>query len=373
MIRVGARGIFRLPPARLQPRLYRHSIHLAARRLVNEGDASLRSRMEARVACLSPYDEATVQALFKGRHQVHVTLVPPPPAPAQVIAACAEADLVIADRRHKHRVDREVLQNMRRCRLIQQAAVGFDSIDHRTAAKLGIPVANAAGYNKDSVADWTVMAMIALLRQSFSLDRRLRAGHWNADDLMRDAKTMGHELGAMTVGIIGMGNVGAAVAHRVFAFGARILFADILPRSAEGATQVSLDRLLTESDIVCVHAPLDVDTRALIGSSEIARMKEGAYLINAARGPIVDEASLTDALQSGHLAGAGLDVFEVEPLPQDSPLRKMESVVLSPHRAGATLEADARLLEVVGANLLRVLDGLPPLNVVNRLTGANIP
>ena len=133
-----------------------------------------------------------------------MALVPPPPAQAEVMAACVDADLVIADRRHKHRVDRDVLQSMRRCRLIQQAAVGFDSIDHRAAAELGIPVANAAGYNKDSVADWTVMAMIALLRHSFSLDRQLRAGHWNADDQMRGEETMGHELGAMTVGIIGI-------------------------------------------------------------------------------------------------------------------------------------------------------------------------
>jgi len=326
----------------------------------------------ARVACLSPYDEATVRALFKGRHEVQVALVPPPPAQAEVMAACVDADLVIADRRHKHRVDRDVLQNMRRCRLIQQAAVGFDSIDHRAAAELGIPVANAAGYNKDSVADWTVMAMIALLRHSFSLDRQLRAGHWNADDQMRGEETMGHELGAMTVGIIGMGNVGSAVARRVLAFGAKILFADTLQRSCEGARQVGLDSLLEESDIVCVHAPLDVDTTALIGASEIARMKKGAYLINAARGPIVDEASLTDALQSGHLAGAGLDVFEVEPLPTNSPLRKIENVILAPHRGGATVEAEQRLLEVVGDNLVRVLDGRPPLNVVNGLSVAAI-
>jgi D-3-phosphoglycerate dehydrogenase / 2-oxoglutarate reductase len=328
--------------------------------------------MMARVACLSPYDEATVRALFKGRHQVEVTLVPPPPAQAEVKAACADADLVIADRRHKHRIDRDVLQNMRRCRLIQQAAVGFDSIDHRAAAERGIPVANAAGYNTDSVADWTVMAMIALLRHSFSLDRQLRAGRWTADDQMRDEETMGHELGAMTVGIIGMGNVGSAVARRVLAFGAKILFADTLQRSLDGGRQVGLDTLLEDSDIVCVHVPLDVDTRALIGASEIARMKKGAYLINAARGPIVDEASLTDALQSGHLRGAGLDVFEVEPLPTDSPLRKLENVILAPHRGGATIEADQRLLQVVGDNLVRVLDGLPPLNVVNGLDAATI-
>src|SRR5487761_1041751 len=120
--------------------------------------------MLARVACLSPYDERTVRAMFKDRHEVDVVLVPDPPAQPAVVAACADAHVVIADRRHKHRIDRAVLERMRNCMLIQQAAVGFDSIDHRAAAERGIPVANAAGYNKGSVADWTVMAMIALLR-----------------------------------------------------------------------------------------------------------------------------------------------------------------------------------------------------------------
>src|SRR6266581_9139666 len=205
--------------------------------------------MQARVACLSPYDESTVRAMFAGRHRVEVVLVPPPPAQSEVAAACAHAGLVIADRRHKHQIDRQILERMDRCLLIQQAAVGFDSIDHRAAADLGIPVANAAGYNKDSVADWTVMAMIALIRHSFSLDRQLRAGHWNADDQMRGDDTMGHELGAMTIGIIGMGNVGSSVARRVLAFGAKTLFADTLRRSFEGARQVELERLLEESDI----------------------------------------------------------------------------------------------------------------------------
>src|SRR5437868_3108956 len=163
--------------------------------------------MQARVACLSPFDEATVRAMLKGHHRIEVVLVPPPPAQPAVAAACADADVVIADRRHKHLLDRTVLQEMHRCLLIQQAAVGFDSIDHRAAAEFGIPVANAAGYNKDSVADWTVMAMIALIRRSFWLDRQLREGHWNVDELMRGADTTGHELSAMTVGIVGLGHV----------------------------------------------------------------------------------------------------------------------------------------------------------------------
>jgi D-3-phosphoglycerate dehydrogenase len=326
--------------------------------------------MVARIACLSPYDEGTVRAMFSGRHQVEVIAVPPPPDKPAVKSACAEADLVIADKRHRHRIDREVLQGMRRCLLIQQAAVGFDSIDHRAAAEYGIPVANAAGYNRDAVADWTVMAMIALLRRSFWLDRQLRAGRWDEGDLMRGEDTMGHELGAMTVGIIGLGNVGSAVARRVAAFGARVVFADAVPRAMEGANQVDLETLLEQSDVVCVHAPLDVETKALLGANELARMKAGAYLINASRGPVIDEKALIEALRSARLAAAALDVFEIEPLPFDSPLRSLENVILSPHRGGATVEAEARLLDVVGDNLLRVLDGEPPINVVNGLTAA---
>ena len=320
--------------------------------------------MLARVACLSPYDEGTVRAMFKGRHQIEVLLVPDPPAQAAVLAACAGAHLVIADRRHKHLVDRAVLEQMRQCRLIQQAAVGFDTIDHRAAAELGIPVANAAGYNKEAVADWTVMAMLALVRNSFWGDRQLRAGRWGPDDRMRN-EMIGRDLGAMTVGIIGLGNVGSAVARRLGAFGSRIVFTDVDRKELAGAEQVDLETLLRRSDVICVHTPLDVDTKALIDAQALARMKPGSFLVNAARGPIVDEQALVEALETRHLAGAALDVFEIEPLPPDSPLRALENVVLAPHVGGATIEADARLDEMVGENLLRVLDGLPPFNVVN--------
>jgi len=320
--------------------------------------------MNARVACLSPFDEATVRAMFRGRHQVDVVLVPPPPAQSAVLAACTGADLVIGDQRHKHRVDRTVLERMRGCKLLQMPSVGFDTVDHRAAAELGIPVANAAGYNKDAVADWTVMAMIALLRHSFHGDRAMRAGRWRPDDPVRK-EMLGRELGAVTVGIIGLGNVGSSVARRLTAFGTRILFTDVVARDFTGAERVALDTLLKESDLICIHTPLDVDTGALIGASELAKMKRGAFLINAARGPIVDEKALIEALGSGHLAGAGLDVYEVDPLPVDSPLRTIENVVLAPHAGGATVEADARLLEVVGDNLRRVLEGHAPLNVVN--------
>ena len=325
-------------------------------------DASLSVEMTALVACLSPYSEESVRALFKGRHAVEVVVAPEPPDQEAVLNLTHAAHLVIGDRRHKHRVDRRVLENMRNCQLIQQPAVGFDSIDHRAAAEYGIPVSNAAGYNREAVADWTVMAMLNLLRQGARGDRLMRTGWWGRTEVM------GRQLGSVTVGIVGLGNVGGTVARRLTGFGSRVLYTDPDPtREFTGAERVELDELLATADVVCIHTPLDVDTRGLIGSAQLAAMKPGAILINAARGPIVDEAALVEALSSGTLAGAGLDVFTVEPLAADSPLRRFENVFISPHSAAATEEADARLLEVVGENLLRALDGEAPVNVVNQV------
>lgn len=318
--------------------------------------------MSFRVASLSPYPKDVVRDLFRGAHDVEVVLVPTPPARDAVREAVAEADLVLGDKHHKHQLDRPTLAAMRRCRLIQQPAVGFDVIDHRAAAELGIPVANAAGYNRDAVADWVIMAILNLLRQGAFADRHMRGGDWPV------SKMQGRELGALTVGIVGLGNVGNAVAARLRAFGSRILFTDLVPRSLPGATVATMEELLAEADVVTLHVPLDHDTRGLIGDAQFQRMKPGAILVNASRGPVVDEAALVRALDAGGLGGAGLDVFQVEPLAADSPLRSFENVFLTPHSAGLTSEAESRVLEVCGANMRRVLDGMDPFNVVNGVT-----
>lgn len=303
-----------------------------------------------------------MRALLGSSYEVEVVTVPPAPAVDAVRDAVRDADFVLADKRHRHRLDRSALAEMTRCRLIQQPAVGFDAIDHRAAAELGIPVANCAGYNRDAVADWTIMAILNLLRGGALADRRMRRGEWQRPDLL------GHELGAMTVGIVGLGNTGYAVATRLRAFGSRLLFCDIVYRSLPGSSALELDELLDQADVVTVHVPLDQDTRHLIGERELRRMRPGSILVNASRGPVVDEAALVRALESGHLGGAGLDVYDVEPLAPDSPLRALDNVFLTPHIAGLTEEAEARLLEVCGANLRRVLDGLEPFNVVNGVT-----
>ena len=285
--------------------------------------------------------------------------VPDPPAPEAVLRECSLAELVIADKRHAHRLPREVLHRMTRCLLIQMPAVGYDVIDDTAAAEFGIAVANAAGYNRDAVADWTVMAILNLIRRGSWGDRRVREGGWPKPEMM------GRELGALRVGIVGLGNVGSAVATRLLAFGSRVMYADVVEKGFAGVERVSLEDLLELADVVCLHVPLNEETHHLIEAEALSRMPKGAILVNASRGPVVDEKALIPALESGHLGGAALDVFEQEPTPTNNPLRRMENVFLSPHVGGATLEAEARVLEVVRNNLVRVLDGEEPSNVVN--------
>jgi phosphoglycerate dehydrogenase-like enzyme len=316
--------------------------------------------MTPTIACLSPFSDEQVRELA-GTEDVAVLLVPDPPAPDAVREAVPVADIVIGDMRHQHRLDRDTLAVMRRCRLIQQPAVGFDVIDHRAAAEFGIPLANAAGFNADTVADWTLMGMLTVVRQGALADREMRAGGW------RPAGLRARDMRALTVGIVGMGNIGRQVAARLAGFGSRVVYHDVIEHAVPGCERVAFDELLERSDIVTLHVPLDGASRALIGRAELARMRPGAILCNASRGPIVDEAALVEALASGHLGGAALDVFEVEPPAADSPLRSMDNVFLSPHVAGGSEQARANLLEQTAANIRRVLAGQQPVNVVNGL------
>ena len=312
-----------------------------------------------RLVSLTSYSEADVRELLGPRARIEIELSPVPPVPPEQLRKLVSlADLVIADVRQKHLLTREVLSAMDGCRLIQMPAVGFESIDHLAAAEFGIPVANAAGFNRDAVADWTVMAIVLLLRRAAWADRRMRGGDWPKPLQCAEVRDL-------TVGIIGLGNTGSGVARRLRPFGAKIVFSDVMVRSFPGARQVPVEELLRMADVVSVHAPLDVSTRALINAATLASMRPGAILINASRGAMVDESALVDALRSGHLGGAGLDVYAVEPLAADSPLRQMENVFLSPHVAGTTDQSLRRVYAMTGANLRRVVAGRAPKHVVN--------
>jgi phosphoglycerate dehydrogenase-like enzyme len=311
------------------------------------------------VTCLSPYSEHQVRVLA-GTEDVEVRLVPDPPAPDAVRVAVVGADVIIGDQRAKHLLDRDTLAQVGPCRLIQQPAVGFDSIDTDAAAEFGIPVANAGAYNAETVADWVLMAILNLLRNGSQRDQEMHAGSWSRQF------ERSRELPAMTVGIVGMGNIGRAVARRLHGFGSKVIYYDpVAADTITDAEAVPLETLIEGSDIITVHAPLTPSTRHLINSDRLRRMRPDALIINASRGPLVDQDGLVAALRNGTIGGAALDVFESEPLAGDSPLRSMPNVFLTPHIAGDSIESRRRLMQTVADNVQRVLRGLQPQYVVN--------
>lgn len=309
------------------------------------------------IACFSSYTADLVRTMA-GRDDVEV-LLPDTGAGQECVAdLVADADVVIGDAARRYWLDAPAVSAMRRCRLIEQPSVGYNTVDVDAATAQGIPVANTPGYNADTVADWVLMAILLVLRDGLAADAVMRRGGWRPWSDCR-------ELGALTVGVVGMGNIGSAVARRVHGFGSTLLYTSRRARDVVPAQRVELTELLQRSDIVTLHVPQTTETTGMIGADELAMMREGSILVNASRGPVVDEAALIDALRRGRPAHAALDVFHTEPLPAGSPLRAMDNVYLSPHIAANSAQARDRVHRMVAANLQAVLDGRAPEHVVN--------
>jgi phosphoglycerate dehydrogenase-like enzyme len=220
----------------------------------------------------------------------------------------------------------KVMRAAPRLKVISKWGTGIDSIDTRAAAKLGIRVCNTPNAFTDAVADTTLGYILSFARGLLSMDRDVRLGLWTKPDLL--------SLSECTLGVVGVGNIGKAVVHRARAFGTRVIGTDPVAVDSSfiaetGLVMTSLGELLNEADFVSLHCDLNPTSFYLIGRNELRAMKSSAYLINTARGPIIDEAALVDALREKCIAGAALDVFEVEPLPADSPLRGFQ-IVSSP-------------------------------------------
>lgn len=218
--------------------------------------------------------------------------------------------------------------------------IGTDSIDKAKAAELGIPVYNTPGTFANEVADLAISLLLNVLRQTHLMHSSIREGGW--------LKVQGRSLAGMTAGVIGLGSIGLAVARRTNAFGMMTIGYDVRAIAPEvlaetGTTQVDLDRLFAESDAVLIACELTPANRHLLNADAFACMKDGVYIVNVSRGPLIDEAALCEALKTGKVAGAGLDVFESEPLPGDSLLRGFESCVFSTHNGSNTAEAVARV------------------------------
>ncbi len=247
----------------------------------------------------------------------------------------------------------EIIASAPRLRLIQKIGVGVNTIDVEAARRCGVAVCNMPGTNTRAVAEMTLLLMLSVLRRATRLDAAARTG-WDLPPVFQDRCG---EVGGRTVGLVGYGSVPRRLAPMLHAMGARVLYASRSPKTDAVGERVPLDALLQTSDIVSLHVPLDADTAQLIDAAAIARMKPGAILVNTARGALVDEAALVEALRAGRLGGAGLDVFETEPAVAGNPLFELDNVVCSPHVAWLTRETLERCLAVAVENCRRIAAG----------------
>mgnify|MGYP001104371340 CR=1 FL=1 len=255
------------------------------------------------------------------------------------------------------RITRKIIESAAHLKVIVRHGVGVDNIDLEAATEHGVQVFSTPEGLTVSVAEFTIGAILALLRRTSAADAAVRSGNWHA----RYSELVGEELYGKTVGIVGLGRIGTEVARRLRPFGVEMLYYDLVRRvKIEKEVPigfVSLDNLLRTSDVVSLHVPATKETFHMIGKQQLEIMKSGAILLNLARGTVVDEEAVFQALSTRRLAGAALDVFEQEPLPPDSPLVRLPNVLLSPHMSGHTREALDRTAMDVAKVLKAVFSG----------------
>ena len=270
-------------------------------------------------------------------------------------------------------IDQALVDRAPRLRMVQKWGIGIDAIDQDALRRRGIGLGIAAGCNAGPVAELAIALMLAVYRRIPYVNREMRNGAWPTPEMRETC----FQITGKTVGLLGLGHIGRMLARRLSGFDARIVYFD--PRRCDAAVEAELkatwrplDDVLATSDIVSLHLPLNETTTRLIRAETIARMKPGAVLINTARGGLVDEGALADALRSGHLRGAGLDAFDQEPPSSDNPLFGFDQVVVTPHAGGGVFDNVAPVARHVFGNLMRHVRGeaLPPGDLILPATGA---
>jgi D-3-phosphoglycerate dehydrogenase len=292
---------------------------------------------------------------------------------AGLVRVAADAQGILF--RAKPRCTESLMAACASLRVVGRHGVGLDTVDIPAATRLGVAVVHAPGSNSQAVAEHALMLMLACVKRTLAQHRMTRAGDWSG---RRGAPGTHHsELGGKTLGIVGIGNIGRRVAKFCGAIGMRVLAYDpyvpaeeIRRRGAEPADR--LETLLPQVDVLTCHTPLTEETRHMINARTLGLLKPGAIYINTSRGGVQEEHALFEALTRGHLAGAGIDVFEEEPCPVDTPLLNLDHVVLSTHMAGVTREATARASVQVTSEMLRVLRGERPDVLVNPEVGPRL-
>lgn len=279
---------------------------------------------------------------------------------AELIQQVAKYDAIMV--RSQTRITRPILEAATKLQIVGRAGVGVDNIDVEAATERGVIVVNSPAGNTVAVAELTMGMMLALVRNLVAASESVRAGEWKRSSFM------GSQLYGKTLGVIGTGKIGTEVIKRAQSFGMKVLGFDPFLTTARAAQldieATTVDEILKRSDFITLHVPMTKDTRHMINTEAIAKMRAGACIINCSRGGIVDETALYEALKSGHLGGAGLDVYEAEP-PRDSPLRELSNVVLTPHLGASTEEAQVEVALDVARQIVDVFGGRPPQSAVN--------
>ena len=274
----------------------------------------------------------------------------------ELMDALPEADGILALLMAK--IDETILTSAKKLRVVSNYAVGVDNVDLAACTRRGIPVGNTPGILTDATADLTMALMLSAARKLPQAAEDAREGRWKN---WAPAGWLGMELAGAVLGIVGMGKIGGAVARRAAGFGMSILYTNLTPypevEETLGARRVALDELLAESDIVSLHVPLTAETRRMMNLEAFRKMKPGAILINAARGPVVDQEALYTALKSGTIAAAALDVTDPEPLPVEHPLYSLPNCLIVPHIGSATNTTRRKMAEIACENLLAGLEG----------------
>ena len=318
--------------------------------------------MKPKVFVTRPLPAAALERLA-ARYEVEVHPEDDALQPAQLGDACRDVEglLVVGGR-----VNEEVLNNALRLRVVANCGVGYDNIDVAACTARGIVVTNTPGVLTDTTADLAFALLMAVARRVVEGDRLVREGRWQR---WQWSMLWGADIHHQTLGLYGFGRIGQAVARRGRGFEMRVIYHDVQRATAEierelAAQFVDRETLLRESDFLSLHVPLTPETHHLIGARELSLMKPSAFLINTARGKVVDEEALVDALKSHRIAGAGLDVFEHEPHLHPE-LAKLENVVLLPHLGSATAATRLKMALLAVENLLAALAGRRPPNIVN--------
>ncbi len=306
--------------------------------------------------------------MVTGRFEVTVWPSEHPPSREEIIEKAADCQGLIT--LLSDPIDADLMSQLPSLKVIAQYAVGYDNIDVEEATRRRILVTNTPGVLTETTADLTWSLIMATTRRIVEADRYIRSGKWNV--AWGPELLLGADIHGATLGIIGMGRIGQAVTKRAQGFSMKVLYNShsqneetAALEALVGAQSTNLDTLLRESDIVSIHVPLNSETHHLIGEKELGIMKKGSILVNTSRGPVVDQEALYRALSSGHLRGAGLDVFEEEPISKESPLLGLSNVILVPHIGSASMKTRATMATMCAENIIAALDGEKPPNIVN--------